>query len=178
MESQWKAEHFFLETSITIVGLIAVLNWDSAFPDRRDVLVLGPLPVRASTLLLAKMSALFAAPGMAMATFNLFIGFAWPLVFGQGGLFGALRAWPAYWMTLLLGGAFVVFFMLAVQGLAANLLPRPLFLQLSAVLQAAMLCLLLSVYFLEPSLESLAALTSPANQRLLTWLDTVLSRRP
>jgi hypothetical protein len=174
MASQWKAEHFFLETSITIAGLIAVLNWESAFPDRRDVLVLGPLPVQPGTLLLAKISALFAAPALAMATFNLFIGFAWPIVFisGRGGFSGALRAWPAYWLTLVLGGAFFVFSMLAIQGLAANLLPRPLFLQVSALLQAAMLCLLLSVYFLEPSLESLPALTSPANQRLLTWLPS------
>jgi hypothetical protein len=40
------------------------------------------------------------------------------------------------------------------------------------VLQAAMLCLLLSVYFLEPSLEMPQALTAPENQRLLTWLPS------
>src|SRR5580704_1412987 len=51
MASRWTAEHFFIETTMTVAGLIAVLNWDSAFPDRRDVLVLAPLPVRASTLL-------------------------------------------------------------------------------------------------------------------------------
>jgi hypothetical protein len=79
MTARWTAEHFFIETTMTVAGLIAVLNWDSAFPDRRDVLVLAPLPVRASTLLLAKISALFAAPYLAMITLNLFIGFAWPL---------------------------------------------------------------------------------------------------
>ena len=53
---------------------------------------------------------------------------------------------------------------------AANLLPRQLFLKTSAFLQAGVLCVLLSVYFLEPSLESTAALSAPANQRLLDWL--------
>lgn len=62
--------------------------------------------------------------------------------------------------------------MLGVQGLAANLLPRPLFLRLSAMLQAGTLCLLLSVYFLEPSLETPAELVSPDNQRLLAWLPS------
>ena len=174
MTGQWTAEHFFIETTITIGGLIAVLNWDAAFPDKRDVLVLGPLPVRASTLLLAKVSALCAAPGLAMGVFNVFIGVAWPLVFisRDHGVIGALRAWPAYWATILLGGLFYLFSILAVQGLAANLLPRQIFLRFSAVLQAAMLCLLLSVYFLEPSLETPKSLTAPENQRLLAWLPS------
>ena len=34
------------------------------------------------------------------------------------------------------------------------------------------MCALLSVYFLEPSLESPAALTAPQNQRLLAWLPS------
>jgi hypothetical protein len=170
----WTAEHFFIETTMTVAGLIAVLSWDSAFPDRRDVLVLAPLPVRASTLLLAKIAALFAAPCLAMIAFNLFVGVAWPLLFisGDGGFFGALRSWPAYWITIFAAGGFFVFTVLAIQGLAANLLPRQLFLRLSALLQAGTLCLLLSVYFLEPSLESPAALTAPGNQRLLAWLPS------
>jgi len=174
LSGEWTGEHFFIETTMTIAGLITLLNWDSAFPDRRDVLVLAPLPVRPSALLLAKISALFAAPALAMLTFNLFIGLAWPLLFisGSGGFFGALRAWPAYWFTILLGGVFFVFTVLTVQGIAANLLPRQMFLRLSALLQAGTLCLLLSVYFLEPSLESPAALTAPQNERLLAWLPS------
>jgi hypothetical protein len=172
MTSQWTAEHFFIETTMTVAGLITILNWDSAFPDRRDILVLAPLPVRASTLFLAKVSALFAAPFLALVAFNIFSGVAWPLVFiSRGsGFLGALRAWPAYWITIFLGAGFLVFTVLAIQGLAANLLPRQLFLRLSALFQAASLCLLLSVYFLEPSLESPAALTAAQNQRMLAWL--------
>lgn len=174
MTARWTAEHFFIETTMSVAGLITVLNWDSAFPDRRDVLVLGPLPVRASTLLLAKISALFAAPNMAIVAFNIFSGLAWPLVFSSrdSGFLGALMAWPAYWITIFLAGGFFVFTMLTVQGLVTNLLPRQLYLRLSAFLQAAALCLLLSVYFLEPSLESPTALTAPENQRLLTWLPS------
>ena len=37
-----------------VVGLFAVLCWDSLLPDQRDVLTLAPLPVRARTLFLAK----------------------------------------------------------------------------------------------------------------------------
>jgi hypothetical protein len=174
MTAGWTSEHFFIETTMTVAGLIAVLNWESAFPDRRDVLVLGPLPVRTGTLVLAKAAALFAGPLLAMVALNLCIGFTWSLVFApkHSGLPGMERSLVAYWITIALGGAFLVFTVMAVQGLVANLLPRQIFLRVSAVLQAGALCLLLSTYFLEPSLESVKALTAPANQRLLAWLPS------
>jgi hypothetical protein len=165
-------EHFLIETTMTIAGLIAVLSWDSAFPDRRDVLTLGPLPVRSSTLFLSKLAALFAAPTLAILSFNLFAGAGWPLVFavGVGGSFSLFRTLPAYWFTVIAAGAFFVFSVLALQGLAANLLPRQIFLRLSALLQAAALCTLLTTYFLGPSFNSPAALAFPANQHALQWL--------
>jgi hypothetical protein len=172
--SGWTFEHFFIETAMTCAGLIAVLNWEAAFPDQRDLLVLAPLPVRKSTLFLAKIAALFAAPALAVAGLNSFSGLAWPFLFrsGSGGFFGVLRSWPAYWITVFVAGAFLVLTILTLQGLAANLLPRQLFLRFSAVLQAALMCVLLIVYFIEPSLESPAALAAAQNQRVLAWLPS------
>jgi hypothetical protein len=174
MTATWMYEHFLIETTMTVAGLVALLNWDAAFPDKRDILILGPLPVRTSTLFLAKVAALLAAPGLAAIALNIFVGVLWPLFFrsSSAGFPGALRAWPAYWITILLASAFSVFTILALQGLAANLLPRQFFLRLSAFLQAAVMSLLVSVYFLEPLLESPAALTSPQNQRLLEFLPS------
>ena len=125
-------------------------------------------------MFLAKIAALFAAPALAVAALNIFSGVAWPFLFrsGSGGFFGVLRVWPAYWITLLVAGAFLVFAILTLQGLAANLLPRQLFLRFSAVLQAAVMCTLLIVYFVEPSLESPAALAAAQNQRMLAWLPS------
>jgi hypothetical protein len=170
----WTFEHFFIETAMTCAGLVAVLNWEAAFPDKRDLLVLAPLPVRKSTLFLAKIAALFAAPALAVAALNSFSGVAWPFLFrsGSGGFFGVLRAWPAYWITVFVAGGFLVLAILTLQGLAANLLPRQLYLRFSAVLQAAVMCVLTIVYFLEPSLESPAAMAAAQNQRLLAWLPS------
>jgi hypothetical protein len=165
-------EHFLIETSMTIAGLIAVLGWDSTLPDRRDMLVLGPLPVRPQTLFLSKIAATFAAPVLAMLAFNLIAGLGWPLVFavGQGHVWSLLRTLPAYWFTILAAGAFMVCSVLALQGIAANLLPRQVFLRMSDVLQAALLCLLLCSYLLGPSLNSPLALSTPQNQSALHWL--------
>jgi hypothetical protein len=57
----WGIEHFLIATTMLVVGLFAVLSWESTFPDRRDVLVLGPLPIRARTLFLAKVAAVASA---------------------------------------------------------------------------------------------------------------------
>lgn len=174
MTARWAVEHFFIETSMTVAGLVAILAWDSAFPDRRDLMVLSPLPVRIGTLFLAKISALFAAPGLAVLSLNIFAGIAWPLAFSAKGVgfFGVLRAWPAYWITMVLASSFFVFVMLTLQGLAANLLPRQLFLRLSAILQSLSLGLLLSLYFLEPAFRTSEALTAPQNQHALAWLPS------
>jgi hypothetical protein len=172
--TSWLPEHFFIATTMVVVGAISVMTWDSALPDRRDVLVLAPLPVRASTLFAAKIAALFAAPGLAIFALNVFTGITWPLVFGyhKAGFLHGMRAWPAYWMTIVAAGAFLFCALLTLHGLVANLLPRQLFLRLSAFLQAGILCALVCVYILEPSLESPAALIAPGNQRLLAWLPT------
>jgi hypothetical protein len=112
------------------------------------------------------------APALAILSFNLFAGFGWPLVFavGRGSSFSLLRTFPAYWFTIFAAGAFCSFAVLALQGLAAHLLPRQLFLRFSDALQAAALCLLLSSYWLGPSFNSPAALSAAQNQSLLQWL--------
>src|ERR1019366_9230761 len=76
-------EHFLISTTMVVVGLFAVLSWDSMFPDRRDVLVLAPLPVRPRTLFLAKVAAVSTALGMTILALNALPGLCWPLVLGS-----------------------------------------------------------------------------------------------
>ena len=65
----WSIEHFLIATTMLVVGLLAVLSWDRLFPSQRDVLVLGPLPVHAHTILLAKLGA--AATALTVAVLSL-----------------------------------------------------------------------------------------------------------
>jgi hypothetical protein len=155
-----------------VVGLFAVLSWESTFPDRRDVIVLAPLPVRARTLFFAKAAASGTALGVAILALNVVAGITWPLVLADGSLARILRSFAAYWLALLASGAFLFGSVLSVQGLAALLLPRRYSLRLSAFLQIAAFCLFLSVYFLEPTVASEAAVTNPENQRLLSRLPS------
>src|SRR5580658_6400571 len=60
----WSAEHFLIATTMLVVGLFAILSWDSTFPTRREVLMLAPLPIRARTIFLAKVAAVATAFGV------------------------------------------------------------------------------------------------------------------
>ncbi|HXP09304.1 MAG TPA: hypothetical protein VN828_12445 [Acidobacteriaceae bacterium] len=170
----WTVEHLFLATTMTIVGLLAVLSWESSFPDRRDLLVLGPLPVRVRTVFLAKLSALAGVLSFAIASLNCFIGLVWPLFFSDPGtgVIGGLRAIGAYWATITAASIFIFCCVLCLQGAAALLLPWQLFLRLSSLLQVCAFTLLLGGYLLEPSLESIPALSAAANQGLLKHLPS------
>jgi len=79
----WAMQHFLIATTMLVIGLLALLSWDSTFPDRRDLLVLGPLPVRARTLFLAKIAAVATALGLALAALHAGAGIAWPLALAQ-----------------------------------------------------------------------------------------------
>jgi CubicO group peptidase (beta-lactamase class C family) len=76
-------EHFLIATTMLAVGLFAVLSWDSTFPDRRDVLVLAPLPVRARSMFLAKVAAVATALSLTVALLHGASGFIWPLAFAM-----------------------------------------------------------------------------------------------
>ncbi|MDQ2711097.1 MAG: beta-lactamase family protein [Acidobacteriota bacterium] len=77
------AQHFLIATTMLVVGLFAVLSWDATFPDRRDVLVLAPLPVRARTMFLAKVAAVATALGLTIGLLHSALGLICPLVFAE-----------------------------------------------------------------------------------------------
>jgi hypothetical protein len=86
------AQHFVIATTMLVVGLFAVLSWDATFPDRRDVLVLAPLPVRARTMFLAKVAAVASALGLTIVLLHCAMGLILPLVFAA---FASPAALPA-----------------------------------------------------------------------------------
>lgn len=170
-------QHFLIATSMLGVGIFSVLSWDSIFPDRRDVLVLAPLPVRARTLFLAKAAATATALTLVVVALNAVTGLGWPLAFASlapsgFGFLGVLRSLAAYWLAIFAAGAFIYFSLLSAHGLAAQVLPRRLFLRISGFLQMAALSLFVSTYFLEPAVSGLQSLDSPELQRWMSLVPT------
>ena len=142
----------WLSGSMHIAGLTAVVTWDNIFPDRRDAMVLGPLPVKPRIILAAKLASAASLLGVGVLAFNCGIGTVLPLVAG-----GILRfPWMllAYWFSV--GGAAIFIFaaVLTVQGLLAAFLPQRWFLRLSAILQLAGFAACLSAWLFQPRFGS------------------------
>jgi hypothetical protein len=144
----WQRVHGLVSMMMLVTGLIAVVSWDAIFPDRRDVMVLGPLPVRPGTILAAKVAACAAVVGIALLSLVSGMGVVLPLVAGSWRLFGG------YWFAMAAACVFVYGAVLAAQGMMALLLPRKMFLRLSAALQLAAFAWFVASYFLEPTLWS------------------------
>jgi hypothetical protein len=159
----WIAQHFLIATTMLAVGLFAVMSWDSTFPDRRDVLVLLPLPLPARALLLAKVTSVATGLSLTVLSLNAFTGILAPAA-AASGIFSLIRSFAAYWTAMFAAGVFIFCCVLSVQGVA-QLLPRQIFLRVSSFLQMAFFILLLTVYFLQPPFSDFGALLT--NQRLL-----------
>jgi len=140
----WGQEQWFVSTMMLVTGLIAVVSWDAIFPDRRDAMVLGPLPVRPGTILGAKVAACGTVVGIALLSLASGMGAVLPLVMDSGRLF------VGYWAAMAAACVFVYGVVLAVQGLMALALPRKMFLRLSSALQLVAFAWFVASYFLEP----------------------------
>lgn len=146
----WNDEDFLIATTMAVAGLLVILSWNVLLPDRRDTLVLVPLPLRMRTIFLAKIAAIATALGIAIAAVNVFTGICHPfmLVESSGSLWQIARAFYAYWITMVSAGLFVLATMLIIQAVAAQFPP------ISSLLQLSSFFLILALYFLAPAFPS------------------------
>ena len=91
----WSIEHFLIATTMLTVGVFTVLSWDRLFPSQRDVLVLGPLPIPAHAILLARFCAVATALGLTVFALHAAGGVIWPLALNRSGPGSAAYA-PRY----------------------------------------------------------------------------------
>ena len=155
--------------AMVVMALVTLLVWDELSLDRRDVAFLGPLPVRASTVLFAKTTAL---AGLALAfavALSLPPAVLFPVVmlaYEPVGLGYALASMAAQALAGLMACAFVFFSMVAARGLVSLVLPVRI---ARAVLLGAQ-CVLIPAFFgILLLLPLLAMLTRPAIEGGSPW---------
>jgi hypothetical protein len=165
----YRLEHYLISTTMLVAGLITVVSWDSIFPDRRDIMVLAPLPIRAGMILGTKLAASASLLGISLLALNTAPGLLAPLLLGQlhSSIFGFFQVLAAYWIAMIAAILFLYCSVLTLQGLTALILPRRVFLRLSAALQLIAFGAFISVYFLEPSLGTPPELLAPQNQGVI-----------
>ena len=97
----------FVSYSMSTTGLLTVFIWDALVFDKRDAMVLGPLPLRGSTIVSAKLAALATfLVGTALAV-NITSGV--PFGFVTGGPAGHILRHLAGHLSGTIGGAVFVF---------------------------------------------------------------------
>lgn len=178
----WTYVHSLISTTILVVGLFGVLSWNSMFPDRLDVHVLAPLPVRARTVLFAKIVAVSTGLGTTVLALHGAAGLIWPLWINSfvaiggsrasGALLGFVSVVAAYWITVIAAAVFVFGTITSVQGTMAFLLPRRYFLRVSSFLQLATFAFVVLLYVIQPTRITPVVLAGLRQDGPVTWVPS------
>jgi pimeloyl-ACP methyl ester carboxylesterase len=169
----WSDEEFLISTTMAIAGMFAVVSWDSVFPDRRDSLILGLLPLRPQTILNARLAATATGLGLCVVAVNVFtsVAFAVSAYSGTNFIIGVARTFLAYWITMTTAGLFVFCVFLGGQGITAQLFNYRLQARISNTLQIAAFFLVLGTYFLTPGSDDFS-ITDPNYASLIRALPS------
>ncbi|HEV3198414.1 MAG TPA: hypothetical protein VGZ73_10910 [Bryobacteraceae bacterium] len=154
--------YLFLSISMIVMGFIMVFEWDALFPDRRDYQILTPLPLRLSSLFLAKTVALGIFLSIFLVDVNFFGVLFWPGIDSGRNLLNLLGAHVA---AMLAGGLFAALSIGALQGVLITVLSGKAYRRVSATLQTLLMAGLVMLLFLTPmtgaAIERLAKSGSP-----------------
>jgi putative ABC transport system permease protein len=122
---------------LAVTGLLGLIQWQSLFPGRRDYLSLAGLPIRSRQIFLARFAAVMLFSAGLVTVMNILPAVLAPLEFG-----GQWQPDSTYWpkagaMALAtgLGCFFLLFSMVALQGVLWSLLPARWFTRVSVYLQ-------------------------------------------
>lgn len=131
---------FVITLSMLLAGLLTTMQWPSLFPGLRDYLALAALPVRMRDLFIAKFTALAAFATVFIVSTNTLPSVILPGVMSAApyGLHNFIQV-PAFFVSSCLAAFFVVFTLIATQGLLLNLLPIRAFSGISLAAQGVLL---------------------------------------
>ena len=116
----WADKSTFVLISLVVTGLLTVLEWDALRLDRRDCLALGPLPIRARTILSAKLAALGTFLLALSVPLTLLGGLTFPIIMHAGWRLGvrlAAATMAGHLVATLAAAWFAFFTLLAAQSL-------------------------------------------------------------
>ena len=118
-------KYFFLTLAFVISGLATMFKWDSLFPDRRDFMILSPLPLRPFEIFTSKLAALAVFVLMFASAVNIAGAvFMPPAVLGNTGTLAILgRYFLAHFAATLAASVAAALLVITSAGVLLNLLP-------------------------------------------------------
>ena len=161
----------FTSFSFAIVGFAAVFEWDTLFPDRRDFLILGTLPVTPWQMFTARLVAVGSLLLLLVGAFNIFpVGMMFVLSILVPSLHGL--GWKLVIAQLAATSAASVFAWLAVaavQGVLINVFSPRVFRRLSPAIQMLGMSAMVLCALLYPLYSMLAPMRAGAHD-IWPWL--------
>lgn len=137
-------------------GLVSAVVWTSLLIDRRDALVIGSLPVRASVVVNAKLRAIATYVVVVSAVMHVPASLAFGFLLSVGDVGRALTGAAAHFLASFLASSFVLFSVTAAQALVMLLAGPRHVTRLSALLQTAFVA---AILFLLVSVPAIGAAT-------------------
>ena len=163
----WADKCTFVLISLVVTGLLTVLEWDALRLDRRDCLALGPLPIRARTILSAKLAALGTFLLALSVPLTLLGGLTFPVIMHAGWRSGvrlAAATMAGHLVATLAAAWFAFFTVLAAQSLLQCVPWRSVARRAAAAIQlTATLGLVVALLLLPFIASSTAALKQASN---------------
>jgi putative ABC transport system permease protein len=162
-------KNLYLAVSMAATGLVGAAVWSSLLTDRKDAVVLGPLPVSARVVVLARLLALalfLAAMSVAMHALASF-SFALGLSTGNTWTF-LLRSFAAHFVSSTAGTVFVLLAVTGVQGLGLAAVGPRAFARVSPVLQVLLVAAIVATLAFLPGLTTIVR--SAGQHGGLSWL--------
>ncbi|MGD0365331.1 MAG: hypothetical protein ABSC93_30985 [Bryobacteraceae bacterium] len=157
-------KEFFICFSMTVMGLVTVIEWEMLFPDRRDYANLTPLPIRLRTMFGAKIAALLAFLTIFSLAINAFSPVMFPaVVLQKGSVWNVIPFARCHIVSILAANAFVFFLCVAVQGILMNVLGYRLFRRVSPYVQFGLVALLILMFLLSGRIVSELHVRAAAN---------------
>ena len=152
--------------SMLSIGFVGLLIWDGIFPDKRDVRILGPLPIRARTFVVARLIALARVFVLFTAAICIpqavFFGL---LAGGYGDPAGLIRGPAAHFATAAAACVLVFSTLLALQCVLLSVLGRRAAQTASVLLQLAFAVGLIQLLFFLPQLSGVIR----ARDQMVGW---------
>jgi hypothetical protein len=148
-------KEFFICFSMTVMGLVTVIELEMLFPDSRDYAILTPLPIRLGTMFAAKIAALLAFLAVFSLAINAFSPVMFPAVVAQRGSLAMVAEFArCHILSVVAANTFVFFFCVAVQGLLMNLLSYRAFRRVSPYVQFGLVSALIVMFLLSARVVS------------------------
>jgi hypothetical protein len=144
--------YFFVMFSMVVMGFVMVFEWDALFPDRKDYLILTPLPLSGGSIFAGKTIALVIFLGLFALDANFFCTLLAPLVTGGEGTPAPIvwRLIGIHAVSVVGAGVFVALSIAGIQGVMINVLTGRGFRRVSPWVQMALMGALIVLLFLTP----------------------------